>query len=341
MSDAAPGATGHSTVDRLAVLDGWRAISILSVLAAHLLPVNAIVPGGNDAAGALGMAIFFCLSGFLITRFLLDRPEWRPFLIRRALRILPLAWVATFLIYLMDWPNAAPHALAANFAFVANLPPTSLLKGGEHLWSLCVEMQFYLGIALLVALTGRRGLLILPFLALLSTAARIVYGETISIVTWFRIDEILTGATLALVYSGELGSRAQAWLKRGHVYLVAPVALLLCYAVDTPLAYLRPYGVALMVGSTLTNAPLLVSQILGSAIASYIAAVSYALYVIHVPLTHSWLGSGDLAEKYLKRPLLIAATFGLAHISTYWFEKRFIDLGRRLTTRRQPLQFQP
>lgn len=326
--------------DRLAVLDGWRAISILSVLAGHLLPINPVIPGGNDAAGAFGMAVFFCLSGFLITRFLLDRPDWRPFLIRRALRILPLAWVAMILIYAMDWPDVAPHALAANLGFVANLPPAALFESGAHLWSLCVEMQFYLAIALLVALAGRRGLLALPALALLSTAARIAYGETISIITWFRIDEILVGATLALVYSGALGARAQGWLKGTHIYLAAPVALLLSYAIDTPFAYLRPYGVALMVGSTLTNAPLLVGRILSSAIASYIAAVSYALYVIHVPLTHTWLGSGDLAEKYLKRPLLIAATFGLAHASTYWFEKRFIDLGKRLTTRRDPLQFQ-
>ena len=326
--------------DRLAVLDGWRAISIMSVLAGHLLPVNAVIPGGNDAAGATGMAIFFCLSGFLITRFLLDRPEWRPFLIRRALRILPLAWLAMALIYAMDWPAASPQQLAANLAFVANLPPSPLLPSGAHLWSLCVEMQFYLAIALLVALAGRRGLLALPLFALASTAARIVWGETISIVTWFRIDEILVGATLALVYSGEFGARARHLLDRVPLYAAAPAALILCYAIDTPLAYLRPYGVALMVGSTLAHAPPLARRLLESSVAAYIAAVSYALYVIHVPLTHTWLGSGDLAEKYLKRPLLIAVTFGLAHISTYRFENHFIDLGRRLT-RRRPMQFQP
>lgn len=328
----------HGAADRLVVLDGWRAISILSVLAAHLVPIDRVVGGGNDAAGAFGMAIFFCLSGFLITRFLLDRPDWRPFLIRRALRILPLAWLATGLIYAMDWRDAAPHALAANLGFVSNLPPQALLPSGSHLWSLCVEMQFYLAIALLVALAGRRGLLALPFLALLSTAARVAYGETISIVTWFRIDEILVGATLALAYSGALGAPLRDALARVHIYLAAPVALLICYATDTPLAYLRPYAVALMVGATLSHAPRFVVRILGSALAAYIAAISYALYVIHLPLTHTWLGTGDLVEKYLKRPLLIAITFALAHISTYWFEKRFIDLGRRLTARRGPAQ---
>ena len=68
--------TAHTTHDKnyLAVLDGWRGISILLVLASHLLPLG---PKGwqlNATAGPMGMALFFTLSGFLITRFLLDAP---------------------------------------------------------------------------------------------------------------------------------------------------------------------------------------------------------------------------------------------------------------------------
>jgi peptidoglycan/LPS O-acetylase OafA/YrhL len=65
----------------------------------------------------------------------------------------------------------------------------------------------------------------------------------------------------------------------------------------------------------------------------YIATVSYALYVIHHLLMFTWLGSGDKLVKYLKRPLLIAATFGLAHLSTFRFERRCMAWGKRLSAR--------
>jgi hypothetical protein len=63
------------TQERFVVLDGWRAISILMVLAAHLLPLGPKVFQLNVAAGLFGMVLFFNLSGFLITHFLLNRPD--------------------------------------------------------------------------------------------------------------------------------------------------------------------------------------------------------------------------------------------------------------------------
>jgi peptidoglycan/LPS O-acetylase OafA/YrhL len=52
-----------------------------------------------------------------------------------------------------------------------------------HLWSLCVEMQFYVGIALFVAVIGRRGLYLIPALCVAVTGLRIATGTEISIVT--------------------------------------------------------------------------------------------------------------------------------------------------------------
>ena len=73
--------------EHLAVLDGWRGISILFVLAAHLLPLGPKTWKLNSMAGPMGMALFFTLSGFLITRFLLDNVRVTDFLIRRLCRI--------------------------------------------------------------------------------------------------------------------------------------------------------------------------------------------------------------------------------------------------------------
>ena len=54
--------------NRLFVLDGWRAISILLVLATHLLPLGPKRLQLNVTSGTMGMSLFFTLSGFLITQ---------------------------------------------------------------------------------------------------------------------------------------------------------------------------------------------------------------------------------------------------------------------------------
>src|SRR5688572_19452949 len=80
------------SAQHLPVLDGWRGISILLVLAAHLLPVGPKVWQLNVATGVAGMVIFFVLSGFLITSILLSGSALPDFLARRFFRIVPLAW---------------------------------------------------------------------------------------------------------------------------------------------------------------------------------------------------------------------------------------------------------
>jgi peptidoglycan/LPS O-acetylase OafA/YrhL len=115
------------------------------------------------------------------------------------------------------------NTYAANLLFFANLPPQALVEGGGHLWSLCVEMQFYFGIALLVLAAGRKALYLLPILSLIVTAYRASAGAHIDIVTWRRVDEILAGCILALIYEGWLGEWPQRMLRRTNVYFVLPI----------------------------------------------------------------------------------------------------------------------
>ena len=327
--DVSPATSGHLTV-----LDGWRALCILMVIAGHQLPLDVIIPGANGATAAGGMAIFFTLSGFLITRFLWERPEPGPFLVRRILRILPLAWLAMLILFIAEGGGRQWHELFANLAFYMNLPPARLFDGGGHLWSLAVEMQFYLLAAAIAGLFGRKGLYALPVIGLCVTAMRIASGETISIVTWHRVDEILAGSTLALLYLGAFGPRPSALFSRVNFYALVVVAMLCTFFIETPLAYLRPYAIAAMVGVTLWRAPKWLDRLFSTAVAAYIAKISYALYVFHMMLQSTWLGSGDTAEKYMKRPLLFVATWAVAHVSTYYYEQRFIDLAKRITTRK-------
>ena len=313
----------------LGVLDGWRGISILLVLASHLLPIGPKGWGLNEAVGPMGMALFFTLSGFLITRFLLAHDSITDFLIRRLFRILPLAWLA--LAMALPLSGTAASDYLPNFLFYANLPPQHLTDIASHFWSLCVEMQFYVGIALVVALLGRRGLYLLPIICVAVTLHRISAGALVDIVTWRRVDEILAGGTLALIHGGKLGDRPSRLLARMNAYILLLLLALASHPATGFLNYLRPYLAAALVGATLFNPPARLGSMLRHRALAYVAEVSFALYVIHHLLIYTWLGEGDRWVKYLKRPLLFAATFALAHVSTFYFEKRWIDLGRRVS----------
>lgn len=317
--------------DRLDMLDGWRALSILCVLAGHLLPLGPGAWGLNGAVAATGMVIFFNLSGLLITRILLTDPHVPSFLVRRLFRIVPLAWLA--MLALVIWTRPDPATIAANFGFYANLPEVKLMHGGEHLWSLCVEMQFYIAIALLVLCGGRNSLFLLPFLGLGITGLRIWQDVPISIITWQRVDEILAGATIAILIDRGVLSRLEGRLPVILPVLLLPLIVFAAHPDSGALNFARPWISAAAVGASLIAAPALMQAIFRSRTAVYIAAVSYALYVFHAMLTATWLGSGDTIEKYLKRPLLIGLTFGLAHASTFLFEKRMIRAGKTIIGR--------
>nr|WP_247713538.1 acyltransferase [Qipengyuania sphaerica] len=324
--------TGTSS-SRLSVLDGWRALSILLVIAGHWLPIGHASWELNAAVAASGMALFFCLSGFLITKLLHSDPTVRDFLVKRIFRIVPLAWLAMIILIVVNQPNFATSI--ANLGFYANLPPARLMEGGEHLWSLCVEVQFYLFAALLVALCGRKGLLLLPIAAVGVSALRISDGEIISIVTWHRVDEILAGACVALVWINfppRENSRIPAWLP--------PLAILLLMVASLPQAgafgYFRPYIAALAIGSSLYAFPRMLGKIWTGKAARYIAEISYSLYVWHAMLQATPLGGNeqDTIVKYLLRVPLALATWLLSHLSTRHFEMPLTKLGRRLIRRK-------
>lgn len=315
----------------IAVLDGWRGISILLVLAAHLLPLGPKDWKLNHMTGVMGMVIFFILSGFLITTFLLREPSVGRFLTRRFFRIVPLAWAYLVLALLIVGADAGTWF--SHFLFYANLPPQQLTPLTAHLWSVCLEVQFYVGIAMLVAVAGTRGLLLIPLLCVIFTLLRVVNEVYASSITYYRFDEILAGCLLALVWEGRLGQGMLRLVRSASPTLLVPLFVLSCVLQGEWTNYFRPYLAALLVGSTLVHSEGVLARWLNSRALAYVAGISYALYVIHPLLAASWLGSGSLLEKYAKRPLLFAALFLMAHLSTQSFERRWIDYGRKLSDR--------
>ncbi len=317
----------------IGILDGWRALSILCVLAGHLLPLGPSRWGLNGAVAATGMVVFFNLSGFLIARMLLRDPYVPSFVIRRLFRIVPLAWVS--MAVLAVWSGASTMTVLANFGFVANLPPTWLIHGGEHLWSLCIEVQFYAGVALLVAVAGRRGLYLLPVFGLAITVLRVMQDAPISIFTWQRLDEILAGSTVAILHQRGLLHR---WIPRRLALWAVPLLPLIvlsAHPAGGALNFLRPWLSASVIAMSLVAVPELVDRLFRARAVAYIANISYALYVVHGMLMATWLFTGDTVVRYLKRPVLIALAFAVAHVSTFMFEARMITVGRRLADRRR------
>jgi peptidoglycan/LPS O-acetylase OafA/YrhL len=318
-------AATKSAMPRFPALDGWRAISILLVLAAHLFPLGPKSLNVNESVAALGMAMFFTLSGFLITTTLLYRPSVTEFLIRRLCRIVPLAWVLTVTAL---WMVKAPESdYVAQLLFYSNVPPFWLTTHTSHLWSLCVEMQFYMGIAAVFGVFGRRGLWAIPVVCLAVTAHRIQQHELISIVTSVRMDEILSGATLALICATP---RLEA--VRIFIAWVNPFALLVLafFAANTlcgPLDYLRPYLVSCMVGSTLFK-DRRATEFLKTRTLAYIAEISYALYILHPIIRWGWFVEGSKWIIYAKRIPALMGVFGLAHLSTFYFEAFWIRKGK-------------
>jgi peptidoglycan/LPS O-acetylase OafA/YrhL len=313
--------------ERYQPLDGLRATSIVLVLAAHLLPLGPKWLELNSAAGAMGMAIFFSLSGFLITQNLLGGQSVRTFFVRRAARILPLAYLYLLIASLIVWPS--PGTLVQNLLFVENYTYDWVLD--NHFWSLCAEVHFYLAIGLTVLLLGKRGVLFIPLACLAITALRIWHGATIDIQTHLRIDEICIGGSVAIA----LHYRALEKAASSPLAFTAVALLLTISSWDAAgwLQYVRPYSSGTLLALALVLRPCTLRRALISNAAAYVANISYSLYVIHPITAHGFMDDGTAAIKYLvKRPLSLATTFILAHLSTFYFESRFIRLAKTITS---------
>jgi len=316
---------------RLRVLDGWRGISILAVLACHMLPLGPKWLHLNDAAGVFGMSLFFSLSGFLITGTLIHDPSIRNFILRRLCRIVPLAWL--YALVVLPLMGASFPYYPATLLFYANIPPYWLIGLTGHLWSVCMEMQFYVFIAALFLALGSGGLLLLVPIGLAVTLGRIAHHVPVAIVTYYRVDEILAGASLALIHGGMLGNSIRKLLSIVNPWPLIGLLLLSCHACGGPLNYLRPYLAAALVGVTIFQTERRLTRALHAATLAYIAEISYALYVIHPLTCYGWLESGSKLVKYSKRPISFVLSFGLAHLSTRYYESRWIAWGKRHTMR--------
>jgi len=145
-------------------IDGLRAIAVISVIVYHaefIFSNYIFFPGGY-----IGVDVFFVISGYLITKILVNdliknRYSIPKFFERRIRRIIPPLFFMFLVIlpvsYFLLIPSSLlnfSNALLTSIFFISNLffyldgnvygTQDSLLKPLLHTWSLSVEEQFYI-----------------------------------------------------------------------------------------------------------------------------------------------------------------------------------------------------
>jgi len=199
-------------------IDGLRAIAVLAVLLYHFFP--NVLP-----SGFVGVDVFFVISGFLISRILIDgmdSGEFRflDFYARRIRRIFPALVVVLLTTLLVGWfvlmPDeyaAAGKQIAGGAGFIANFvfwsesgyfDQAAASKPLLHLWSLGIEEQFYILYPLMIWLiwtlrVNRLASLLLMFITSVFYSMYLtVYDPTASFYSpASRAWELLAGALAA------------------------------------------------------------------------------------------------------------------------------------------------
>ncbi len=146
-------------------LDGLRLFAALSVFVMHLGQLGGLaLPTGYPwwwlHFGFYGVDLFFAVSGAVVTlamaRAVAGANPRRTFLRHRIARIVPLFVLTCLVDLLLNRPDfwEGPHplgTLAAHLLFIHNWFPTTHGALNGPSWTLGVEMQFYLLVALLGA----------------------------------------------------------------------------------------------------------------------------------------------------------------------------------------------
>lgn len=281
-------------------INGLRAIAVVAVVLFHFFPT--LVPGGF-----VGVDVFFVISGYLMTKIILEQAEKGTFsivhfYIRRAQRLAPalIAMVLIvmtclwFFLYTVEYMNFAKHALStlllySNFVywqeagyFTANAHENWLL----HTWSLSAEWQFYLIYPLTIypifrflGAQGTRYLMVLGFVCSfsLSVFTALTAPDAAYFLLPTRAWQMLLGG---LVFLFPLERRI-AFLPLIGISLITYALFTVNATTPWPgLAALLPtVGAALILSSGVRESSLPQSRLMAN-----IGLSSYSIYLWHWPI---------------------------------------------------------
>ena len=290
-----------------------------------------------------GVGVFFCISGFLITKLLVDHGmQLKSFYVRRAFRILPPA-----LVYLMCVSTLgalgliAVHAreIVASLFFYRNYLDYNAWFTG-HFWSLSIEEQFYLVWPSVLAFTGiKRSRVFLVFSILGIVVWRQMHWPLPAFAgfhTDMRLDAILCGCIMALSWPTLMPVIQKA------SRVIMPTALIGFWAADFWSVELK--GIAdfsqamlacLLIASTVASPARLLARLLEKSAVAWVGRMSYSIYLWQQLFL---LPDGN---PHWQLPLRLAGIIVVAWVSYAFIERPLIAVGRRLIDRRTRVEPDP
>ena len=308
--------------------DGLRGIAVLCVLSLHFWPTRMV-------GGGVGVDLFFVLSGFLITRLLIEelhatgRINIRAFYIRRVRRLAPALLVVVAVC------ATAPGAIWTLLYGANWVRASGGMRGPlEHTWSLSIEEQFYFVWPVL-------------FIALARTRfARWYVGAAVTLIVVHRLDLHETTRSIARLTNGTdtradalligcLVAMTIAWLVRIRWNRIASVVACGLVAHVGGLVVLDITGVGFTI-IAIGCAVLLLAALqcdrgpLTWTMLTKVGQLSYSLYLWHYPIT-IWIRHGDVYNtSAASTTAAIVASLVAALASHRFIESPFRFAGRTL-----------
>lgn len=353
-----PAIPGHAGEGRILGFDGLRAIGFLLVFFSHKLPTAR-----DEFYGEIGVWLFFILSGFLITRILVESREMAErtgfaspgrllanFYIRRAGRIFPVYYMLlaalTLASVVVPMENFTTHSRIFYWTYLTNFYLAEHGWAGHfsHLWSLAVEEQYYLIFAPLVLFLPRGAAMASCILFILvgilaqiwlATRGADVVALTVNSATGFALFGI--GGIAGLLAN----RRMPAWSVASWLSLaVLACYLLLPLAVEEHRTWLI-WGrlscvlVALLLVQIAQNQTGLFTRCLEIAPLRSLGIISYGAYLFHnfihldvIERAAMDLGVQAGPSAALRVLAELALTIVLSAMSWRWFEKPIRNWAR-------------
>ena len=276
-----------------------------------------------------GVAVFYVLSGFLITWNYWDRTSqqttgfWGTYILKRVARIQPvyllllLIWCLAPFLHLTSQPQASPGVILLNVTLLKGFFESYKFTGIMQAWSLTVEETFYLCAPLIFFLirkcgfAGTQALLWMTGLILLAIGTQI--GATsgfftppmfVILYTFFgRSFEFMVGIACGrwmLSHRKDIasvrGAKFTAIGILGTVVVLAGMAMLQngrAYGVHTPLGMaLNNLFLPLFIGVMITGLVVeksVISKLLSTPFSLLLGRSSYALYLLHLGVLTSFM----------------------------------------------------
>ena len=326
-------------------IDGLRGISIILVILFH-------AKFDYFLGGYLGVDVFFVISGYLITKILIEASKNKSlnlmdFYERRVRRIIPALYFLFFFLIFYCYFFQSPYfakdlsqsifgstIFAQNFLLMYEhtdyFDLDTDLKPLFHLWSLAIEEQFYLFFPLLFVIffTFKRQknfIILSTVLFLISFSYYLVAPlfSSPSFIFYFtltRIWEILFGCVVALIIKKNRYSKKLTLLGLSLIFLSV---ILVKYSVsDHYLRFVVVIGSALIIVFA-SNEKDFVSQILTNKFIVYVGLISYSGYLWHVPIYSIYRDLFTYEISFLNNLFILLITFAVSTFSYLTIEKLF------------------